>query len=146
VTGRTLAAGIAMVLALATWALWPSTPVTDEQQVRALVERAVDAANARDGAALGRALAADFHGTDGLSQGEVTLLMTRALGEQRQVVVATAKLEVSVRDSSHAGFVGTFVMFGRAGGDPTQGRTAFVDAAVEKRDGQWLVTQASWHD
>ncbi len=144
-TGRTLAVVMALVAGVAVWALWPSKPLSDDDQVRALVEHAVDAANARDGAGVARALAADFHGNDGLSQGELTLLVSRALGQQREVVVTTAKLEVTVRDGFHAGFVGTFVMFGRAGADPTQGRTLFLEASLEKREGQWLVTQANWH-
>lgn len=143
-SGRRLAVLVAVLVGVAAWALWPAKTLSDEQQVRLVVEQAVDAANARDAATIARALAADFHGGDGLSQGEATLLLARLLRDQREVAITTAKLEVRVTDATHAGFVGTFVMFGRAGGDPVQGRTLALDAALEKRDGAWLITTASW--
>jgi hypothetical protein len=143
VRARALGAGL-LVVALALL-FWPSKKPSPEDEVRALVSRAIRAAEHKELGPISSALADDFRGQGGLEKTELTqLLLGQFFRASQGLVVVNPSLEVTVSSPASAHFVGRFVF---AGGTASSlsGSQYEIDASLERRDERWLLTSATWH-
>lgn len=149
-TGRRL---VGVLLAVAVGAgvylLWPKSKRTPDEEVRALVAKAVEAAQQRDVAGVTEALADDFRGPSGTTKQEVKqLILGHLMRNQNQLVVLNPVLDVTVASPGAASFTGTFVFARGQVADwqqPGDGASRYdISADLELRDGDWVITRASW--
>jgi hypothetical protein len=117
--------------------LWPTRQHSPEDEVRLVVARALAAAEQRDVSGVTAAIADDFHGA--VTRQELKqLVLGHLLRSQQGLVVLNPSLEVSLTGPTTASFSGTFVF---AGEGASQYR---ISADLEKRQGDWVITTASW--
>ncbi len=142
-----LAAAAAAVLTLV---FWPRGPQTPEAQVRALVARAVREAEDKQVGDVVEHLAENFRGKNGETRQDIKSLLAYQLLRGGVVGVLNPTLDVTVIDDTHARFWGRFV-FARDkivsvdALDPRSQLGAYrIEAEVEKRDGAWVLTTASY--
>ncbi|MEW6433874.1 MAG: hypothetical protein AB1730_20405 [Myxococcota bacterium] len=148
---RLIGLALGLAVGLAVYFFWPKPKHTPEEEVRALVAKAVDAAQRRDAAGVTEALAEDFRGPQASSKQEVKQLVLGHLMRNRDaVVVLNPVLHVTVESPDKASFQGTFI-FARApvadwqNPAPGDGASRYdIGATVERRDGEWVITTATW--
>ncbi len=146
---RLLAPLLALFVGALVFLLWPRAKVTPEDEVRALIAKAVSDAERHDVGDFMQALSDDFHGPSGTSRDEVKGLVAGQLfRNSNQTSILNPSLQVTVNDPSHARFEGVFV-FARAGQltAPQAGDGASrydIDGSVERREGRWVITSATW--
>lgn len=149
-TGSRLVGGLlAVAVGAAVFLSWPKSKRTPEEEVRTLVARAVEAAQKRDAPGVTEALADDFRGPSGTSKQEVKqLILGHLMRNQNQLVVLNPVLDVTVASPTAASFTGTFVFARGQVADWQQagdGASRYdVSADLELRDGDWVITRASW--
>jgi hypothetical protein len=144
---RALGVLLAVLTAVAVYALWPRARHTPEDEVRLLVSRAIDAAQKRDVGAFSALIADDFRAAAVGSKQELKRMVAGYFFQnQHPLVVLNPALEVKVSAPTAATFTGTFV-FGRGAGlEGGDGASRYeIEATLEQRGGAWLVTSASWH-
>lgn len=145
---RLLVVALGLGAGLAGYFLWPKSANTPEQEVRALVERCVAAAEKRDLGPIAEVMADDFTGPEGTSRQDVKqVLLGHFMRSPAGLVVVNPSLEVTVESPAAATFKGTFV-FAR-GKTPellNEGGLARyeIEGRVEKRDDGWMIVRASW--
>lgn len=138
--------GLGLLLVCAAVLFWPTKKLTPEDEVRALVSRAVRAAEKRDVGAVGSALSDDFKGQGGVSKTDLKqLLMGQFLRTKEGLLVVNPSLEVTVDSPQTAHFAGRFVFATGSGTSGIDGTQYEIDATVEKTDDGWRISQATWH-
>lgn len=135
-------AGAALAFALV-WALWPKEKTTPEAAVRALIARAVDAAERKDPAGVMDTLSGTFTGSGGTSRDEVKGLVVGQLLRGTAPRVLNPRLEVTAQPDGTVAWNGTFV-FLRAGEGEAQGSRYELDGVAANEDGHWRITRAGW--
>ncbi len=146
---RLIGLALAIAVGAAVYALWPSPRRSPEDEVRALVASAVDAAQRRDVAGVTDVLAEDFRGPQGTSRQEARqLVLGHLMRSQGALVVLNPLLDVTVAGPDRASFQGTFI-FARGpvadGHQPGDGASRYeLSATLARRDGRWVITAASW--
>lgn len=142
---------LAIAVGAAVFFFWPKAKHSPEDEVRALVARAVDAAQKRDAAGVTDALAEEFRGPSGANRQEVKQLIVGHLFRNReQLVVLNPVLDVTVASPTRASFKGTFVFARGQLADwqqpqPGDGASRYdISADLEKRGDDWVILTASW--
>lgn len=134
--------GLALAAGGLVYALWPRPQLTPEDEVRALVARAVLAAERRDAAAATEELADGFRGPSGLSKTEVKQLLLGQFFGARQIVVLNPSLDVTVSSPTEASFKGRF-LFGRDH-QVAEATSYEIEAELQKTSDGWRIVSARW--
>ena len=142
---RLMAAGLVLAGLVALWWWWPSPKLGPEEEIRALVADAVEAAERKEPSAVVAALADDFRGPSGASRLEVKQLVAgHLLRQAERVLVLNPSLDVTVSSSTTATLSGLFV-FARGSTDQPADATKYqIEATLERRGGLWRITSATW--
>ena len=139
-----LAVVVALVVGGLVLALWPRHGLTPEEEIRALVARCVTSAEKKDMGVIADALAPDFRSGAGSRDEVKGYLLGVLMRNSADVSVLNPTLEVTVATPTSATIRGTFV-FARGGGGPQMSRYD-IEGSLEKRDGAWRFTSASWRE
>ena len=141
--GTAFAAAI-LVAGLGTTAC--STPETPEQQVRAVVAAAEDAAERRDHADLMDLVAPDFEGAHGEDVAEVSRLLRGYLLAHPSIHVTT---RIDQIDFPYADMARVRLTVGMLGSDARalelSADTLALGLDLQRREGEWRVTRAEWN-
>ena len=140
----------ALAGALVFW-LWPRGPKDPEAQIRALVAKIVQGAEAKDLGPLSDAMAESFKGPQATNKQEVKqLVMFHVLRHQENVAVFNPSLTVSLRGKEDADIEGVF-LFARTKAksaaelQPEMVASAYkITAVLEKQNGEWKFTSATY--
>jgi hypothetical protein len=149
-TGNRLVGSLlAIAVGAAVFFLWPRPRPSPEDEVRALVARAVEAAQQRDAAGVTAALADDFRGPQGATKQDVKqLVLGQLVRNQSPLVVLNPVLDVTVTSPGAASFEGTFILARGPVTDwqqPGDGASRYdISATLERRGGAWVITSATW--
>jgi cation diffusion facilitator CzcD-associated flavoprotein CzcO len=123
-----------------------SEPASPEQQVRALVAAAEDAAERRDHADLVELVSPRFEGARGEDLREVSRMLRGYLLAHPAVEVATHVDEI---EFPYEDMARMHVTVGMLGGDvrslDVSADTQAVELELQREDGEWRVTRAEWH-
>jgi hypothetical protein len=137
-----LAALVALAVGAAVLLLWPKKAVSPEEEIRALVARCVAAAEKKDVSTIADALAEDFRSGAGTREEVKGYLLGVLMRNPAGVGVLNPTLEVTVQSPTTASMRGTFI-FARAGAGSEMSRYD-IEGTLEKRDGAWRFTSATW--
>lgn len=132
---------IAIAVALGVYFAWPKEKLSPEDEIRALVTRAITRAEKRDAGGVADLLSERFRG-GGLGKQEVKQLLLGQLFRAQQVVVLNPLLQVTVRSPTEGSFKGTF-LFGRDGAMPDASKYD-IEAELLKGDEGWQIVSATW--
>jgi len=140
----------ALAAAVVFW-LWPRGPKDPEQQIRALVAKIVQGAEARDLGPLSDAMADNFKGPQGANKQEVKqLVMYHVLRNQENVAVFNPSLTVKLLGKEDAEIEGVF-LFARTKAksaeelQPDMVASAYTITAVLTKEGNdWKFTSATY--
>jgi hypothetical protein len=132
---------LALVVAGSVYLLWPKEKRSPEDEIRALVAKAISRAEKRDASGVTDALADSFRG-GGLGKQEVKQLLVGQFFRAQAIVVLNPLLEVTVKSPTEGSFKGTF-LFGRDGAVPDATRYTIEAELVKGSDG-WQLIAASW--
>ncbi|MFO0597291.1 MAG: hypothetical protein U0228_18400 [Myxococcaceae bacterium] len=138
-----VAALAALVAAGLVYGLWPKQKLSPEQEIRALVARAVKSAEARDPSGVVDELAEGFRGPSGTGAQDVKRLLLGQFFGAKQIVVLNPSLEVTVASPTSGHFKGVFV-FARDGADLEASKYE-IEADLSSDTGRWKITSASWN-
>ena len=132
---------LALVVGASVYFLWPKEKRSPEDEIRALVAKAVSRAEKRDATGVTDALAESFRG-GGLGKQELKQLVVGQFFRAQTIVVLNPFLDVSVKSPTEGSFKGTF-LFGRDGIAPEASRYT-IEADVVKGDDGWQLVTATW--
>ena len=132
---------LAFVVAGSVYFLWPKEKLSPEDEIRALVAKAIRSAEKRDASGVTDALADSFRG-GGLGKQEVKQLLVGQFFRANAIVVLNPLLEVTVKSPTEGSFKGTF-LFGRDGAVPDATRYT-IEADVLKGGDGWQLVTATW--
>lgn len=138
---------LAVAVGAAVLFMWPKEKRTPEEEIRDLVARCLQAAEKKDVAALGDALADEFKGPSGTSKSEVKqLILGHLFRNPNPLVVLNPSLAVTVDNPESGSFKGTFIFARGPGGEAGDGASRYeIEARVEKRGDDWVIVTASWN-
>ncbi len=151
ISARTIAIAVAAIAAALTLWLWPKAKRSDEDQIRALVESCVKAAEDKDLSVITDAMADDFSGPGGSGRDEVKRMIAfQVLRDKESVAVFNPRLSVSVTGPDSAEVSGKFV-FARAKAKSfdqlPEGAVVNaydIDARLKKVEGTWRFGSAAY--
>lgn len=132
---------LALAVALGVYFAWPKEKWSPEDEIRALVARAITRAEKRDASGVAELLSERFRG-GGLGKQEVKQLLLGQLFRAQQLVVLNPLLQVTVSSPTEGRFQGTF-LFGRDGALPDASRYE-IEAELRKGEDGWQIVSASW--
>lgn len=141
---RLIGAALALLVSVGIYVAWPKQRLSPEDEIRALVARAVASAEKRDASGVMEAVSErDFRGPGGAKSDEVRSLLVGQFFRAQGIAVANPSLEVSVGTPPTTGhFKGTF-LFARDGAALEASRYELEADVVKTTDG-WKITSASW--
>ncbi len=121
---------------------------TPEEQVRAVVAAAEQAAEARDGRALSSLVADDYHDGQGRSADDVRRLLRATLFAHQSIHLLVRIDDVSFQGTDLARVRASVAMLGReASGEAAWALAADVyeiNVSLAREDGDWRAVRASW--
>ena len=132
---------LALVVGASVYFLWPKEKRSPEDEIRALVAKAISRAEKRDASGVTDVLAESFHG-GGLGKQELKQLVVGQFFRAQAIVVLNPLLDVTVKSPTEGSFKGTF-LFGRDGAVPDATRYS-IEADVVKGDDGWQLVTATW--
>ncbi len=138
-----LGAALAALVGVGVYRLWPRAEPTPEDEIRALVARAVAAAERRDPAGVTEEVAEAFRGPSGSSKAEVKQVLLGQFFRAQSIVVLNPRLQVTVASPTRGAFEGTFLL-GRDGLAP-EATSYEIEAELEKTADGWQVVSARWN-
>lgn len=138
-----LGAALALLVGAGVYALWPKPKVSPEEEIRALVARAVAAAERRDPAGVLEEVSEAFRGPQASSKAEVKQVLLGQFFRAQSIVVLNPSLEVEVSGPTRGRFKGLFLL-GRDGQAP-EATSYEIEADLERTDDGWEVVSARWN-
>lgn len=138
-----LGAALALLVGGGVYALWPKPRVSPEDEIRALVARAVAAAERRDPAGVLEEVSESFRGPSASSKAEVKQVLLGQFFRAQAIVVLNPSLEVELSSPTRGRFKGTFLL-GRDGQAP-EATSYEIEAELEKTSDGWEVVSARWN-
>ena len=121
---------------------------TPEDEIRAVVRGAEEAAEARDAAALLDLVAADYRDGRGYRAEEIRRLVRGYLVTHQSIRLLTRIEEIDIKGTDVARLRVTVGMLGRESGSGSAWDLAAdvyeFDLSLAREDGEWLVTRAEW--
>ncbi len=150
-SARSVALGVAVAFAALTVVFWPKKPVSDEDQIRAMIARCVKAAEDKDLGPITDAMADDFKGPSGAGRDDVKRIIAfQVLRSKETVAVFNPKLSVTLTGPDTADTSGKFV-FARVKAKNADELTPDgvvssyeIDGKLKKLDGKWQFVSATY--
>ena len=133
---------IAALAAGAVFFFWPREKVSPEGEVRALIARAVSAAEKRDASGFGDLLDDQFRGASGATRAEVKQLLLSQFFRAQQILVVNPSLDVKMESATRGHFSGTF-LFARDTGLESASKYV-IEGDVQKQGSDWRFVSATW--